>query len=138
MEFYTPDVIEEQYARFLVRLDVCPECGRYMVTVPQDSYGTFPYGFTLCFTAQAKAAGFGIKSGLLGGDNFICTDCATIGKAWFTCYHCQEKKSSDKMYDSFGDPPDYLCTDCYETVPAKEWNEIIHRLNQSHQYDFSG
>ena len=41
----------------------------------------------------------------------------------------------NKIQDQFGDPSEFLCSDCYETVSAKEWNNIENILIEKHIYD---
>ena len=136
MDSYTPDILEGKYARFLLTVETCPECGRFMVIKPSNPRCTFPFFIKLNFDAQAAAAGLGIRSDLQSGNDYICQDCANAGKAWFYCELCKEKKSTGKVQQSFGDPTEFLCIDCYGTVPAKEWEEAVDRLYKSHRYDF--
>lgn len=69
----------------------------------------------------------------------ICIDCKESGKIEFTCRMCEQKKPSSKIQESFGYSEgdiDYLCTDCYETCPAKIWDEKVEELNSEHKYDY--
>jgi hypothetical protein len=40
-----------------------------------------------------------------------------------------------QVEEQFGDPAEYLCKPCYETVPASVWDAAKERLRRSHQYD---
>ena len=136
MKSYTPDILEGKYARFLLRVGTCPECGRSMIVRPERAWDTFPYYFRLNFEAQAEAGGFCIQSGAKANDRYICEDCMQAGRSWFRCDLCGQKMSSDKIEECFGDPPDCLCSDCYASVPAKEWDEKRDSLTDKHKWDY--
>lgn len=137
MEYYKPEIIGSDYALFLVRLERCPECKRYMVVRPREtSDPTFPYYHKLSFDAQAKAANLGIKSRSKIDRHPICEDCETEGKASFVCALCKERKPSSKIQQSFGDPAEYLCSDCYLVVPAEKWDQATDELMQEHKWDY--
>lgn len=133
MDSYIPDVIEDRYARFLLALEKCPSCHKYMIVRPHRARNTFPRYHKLTFEAQVKAAEFVITSDSQVDDKYICEDCAGAGKASFICALCKQRKSSDKIQERIGDPPEFLCADCYETVPAKEWESIWNQLERSHR-----
>lgn len=132
---FTPEIIEGNYATFLVQLRRCPTCMQPMVKAPKE-LDTFPTSITLRFSRQAERAGIKLQSSITADNRPICTDCASAGQGGFTCYSCEEFKSSDKEETAIGSPPHYLCTDCYASVPAKEWNEIVEELYGKHQYDY--
>ena len=136
MENYTPDILEEQYARFLVRLDKCLKCECYMVTKPSYARDTFPYYYKLDFNAQVRNAGLVINSGIKVDGHPICEGCAKAGKADFLCALCKERKPTNKVQEKWGDNPEFLCSDCYETVPVKIWEEKSEELYDAHKYDF--
>lgn len=136
MESYKPQIIEGRYATFLVQFLKCPLCQQPMIVEEPERNSPFPMSYKINYESQAHAAGFRIRSKVVSNDKHICTVCAESGKGGFNCYLCKQYKESAKLEQSFGDPPDYLCTDCYATVPAKEWDEIVDRLYDLHQYDF--
>ena len=136
MEHYKPEIVESRYALFLVRLDRCVECKRFMVVRPRNARDTFPYYHKLDFDAQAKAGNLGIKSGSLVDNSPICEDCEAAGKARFVCALCKKMKSSDKIQRQVGDPAEYLCADCYQTVPAEKWDESLKELIEDHKWDY--
>lgn len=134
IENYIPDIVAVEgnnvgigYARFLLETSICPECKRVMVARPS------PKEF-INFDAQIKAADFCVKS----KDSIypICEDCASKEKVWFTCELCVTKKGTDKIKKSIGDPPVFLCTDCFGSVTAKEWQETVDDLLDDHQWDW--
>ena len=65
----------------------------------------------------------------------ICTQCAAEGVT-FKCSACKETRNADQLYEAIGDPADFLCLPCYETVPAKKWDELMKQLRQQHQHDY--
>lgn len=136
MEKYVPDIVEDGLARFLVKASVCPECGRYMVMSPTRDWGTFPRYHKLTFSAQVKAAGFCVQSGVQSNGEYICKDCMQAGRAWFCCDLCKQKMSTDKIEMQFGNPPVYLCSECYATIPAKKWDDAVSKLSDAHKYEY--
>ena len=137
---YIPKIIDDRHALFMVALSVCPKCGHKMVA-PPDRYqaqwtDTFPKFNRERFDEQAKRAGLRIKSGVQVDGYHICTVCAEEGKADFLCKLCSQRKPTDKIEKSFGDPSEYLCSDCFKTVTAKEWAKAVKELEDAHRYDF--
>lgn len=141
MNEYTPKIIEEKYngayGEMLVELQRCPICQKYMIVNYENRYSsTFPHYKNLDFNAQIKAAGWVKKSYAKIDDKYICEVCKESGKASFTCALCAQRHSMDKIQDSFGDPPELLCKNCYEITPAKLWDEKVNTLRDAHKYDF--
>lgn len=121
----------------LVALDECPICHKYMVHAPAGTRKLFPPHYTGCgFEEQLKRADWVVASAVKVDDHLICAPCAGQGKATFFCYLCQTTKPTSEICEDFGDPAEFLCKQCYETVPAKRWNEATQRLRELHRYDF--
>ena len=136
---YIPTIINNRYATFLVDIKKCSICNNLMVVKPSQRYfekNTFPIYYELDFTAQAKRANLHFVSNIKVNDEYICIECAKGGKATFLCVLCNTRKSSNKEKETFGDPPEVLCTDCYETVSAKIWDDKCEQLSAQHRYDF--
>lgn len=133
---YTPTLYRTDsgffYAEMLIELEICPICGKPMIL---KRHG-FPLYYKINQDAQMKNAEIQYISKSKYNNKYICCECAESGKSKFTCYICKTDKPSDKLHSSFGDPADHLCTDCYETVSAKRWNEIEDNLIEEHRYDF--
>lgn len=139
LDNYTPEIIGNEYATFLVKLERCPLCNCLMIAEPKQQHfrkSTFPVYCKLSFETQAKRANLHFVSNIIVDDEYICIECADEGKADFLCSLCKNRKSTDKEKESFGDPPEYLCKDCYSTVPAKEWDKKCEMLEESHRWDF--
>jgi len=139
MENYTPKILNNgEYVEMIIQAEKCPICGKIMIKKVEDNIlnSLFPGYKEMNQVAQAKRAGIVFKSYTKVDDKIICEECERSGKADFLCACCNERKTTDKMHESFGDPPDYLCTDCYNTVPAKIWDDKVNELMERHQYDF--
>jgi hypothetical protein len=115
----------------------CPICKKKMLPRILSKYyneSPFPLGF---YESQLKSVGIVLRSDMKLNDNYICIECSESGKAAFDCYLCKGRKSSEKKQESFGiDPTDYLCKDCYNSVPAAQWDKICGELHKDHQYDY--
>ena len=117
-----------------IRAEKCPLCGKIMIA--KAPRGIYPYFCSETQEAQARAKGLQFISNIKVDDEYICQGCCDNGKADFLCAMCGERKPTDKEKESFGDPREYLCTDCYEIIPAKKWDEKVKELNESHRWDF--
>lgn len=133
---HTPQKIGDNHVTFLLRLEHCPTCNQDMVVKPEDNCETFPYHFDNDFDAQAKRARLVLRSEVKVDNIYICLECEQAGKATFFCELCKERKSTAKKKSSYGDPPVFLCLDCYETTPAKIWVEKDDELHHAHRYDW--
>ena len=146
MEPYTPEIIEDgftTYAVMLVEIETCPACERYMVPNISKYHrdNIFPTHTNNDLDAQVRRAGWVFESKMLsymGGfePSYLCVECAESGEAAFVCQLCEEEKESDKAQAWFGDPAEILCTDCFESVPAKQWKRKVDELREAHKYDF--
>lgn len=136
---YTPQKIDETTISFAVSLKTCYKCQRRMVSKPPGQYfekNTFPNCSENNFENQAKRAGLVFQSNIKVDDNYICEECKQSGSADFLCAICKKRKPFPKEKFSFGDPPEFLCSDCYETVSAKTWDSEVEELSDKHKYDF--
>ena len=133
---YTPQKYGKNHFTFLLRTQKCKTCNKDMIVKPKDNRETFPYYVRNDFDAQSKRCGLVYRSNIKVDDSYICIKCEQAGEASFECALCNERKSSEKKHKSYGDPPEFLCTDCYETVPAKVWEEKESELYDEHKYDF--
>jgi hypothetical protein len=118
-----------KYATVLVELDTCSECQRLMRV----------HTHALCrlSAGQVEAAGWGVESAARNAKGQpLCVDCSKAGKGSILCALCKQQRSSAEEQRSFGDPPEFLCTVCYDTTPARKWAEAVDKLEDEHQYDF--
>ena len=96
----------------------------------------FPMYIKIDQKAQMKEAGLVYQTSIFVDDEPICEECEKLGKADFECAICEKRHTTDKIEESIGYPPEFLCKNCYETVSAKEWNEKYDELLKDHRYDF--
>lgn len=135
MEKYIPKIHEGgRYVEMLLEAKKCKCCNKVMIT--KETNNLFPMYYAINQEAQMKAAGLVYITSTLVDDEPICIECEQSGKASFLCALCEERKTTDKKQESFGDPAEFLCKDCYESVPAKKWDEKVDELRESHYWDF--
>jgi len=141
---YIPEIIDggySLYGKLLVPLTHCPSCNEVMLKRYSFNWSgfesIFPASLQLQLREQLSRAGIRTYSQFKNKDDkFICVECAKEGKDTFICYLCEEERTSDLQQTQHGDPPEYLCTICYESVPAKVWDEAEDKLRASHKYDY--
>lgn len=139
---YIPTMFDEEHALFLVRVRVCAFCKSKVVFSPGEKHRTFPINILSDFRTQAERAGLKLASNYNTSDfdrcrEFVCVDCYKAGRVHFTCALCEKSKSINKIESGFGDPPEHMCSDCFATVPAKQWYEKEVELIEEHKYDFN-
>lgn len=140
---YTPELIEHwedmAYGKVIVELNKCPSCGRWMLDKSANEQGwpaVWPAVHSGNIREQLERAGWVFSSDTKKDNETICSVCASEGKGGFTCSLCNQYRTSDQEQEAFGDPLDYLCTVCYETVSAKVWHDKYNSLYDAHKYDF--
>jgi len=124
------------YGTMLVAVRACATCQAPMVASPRGA-DPFTRGWDETFGAQLKAAGWQVASDACVADGGrICDRCKQAGLATFRCDLCGLLRSTSQVQEGFGDPAEYLCVPCFETVPAKRWAEACDALREAHKYDF--
>lgn len=113
----------------------CPICDRAMMYKSTGRVFS-PFGDSYRQKILMKELGIVFISSSKKDDNPICEVCAEKGKASFTCSLCGKELQSNMIKESFGDPAEYLCTECYTTVPASVWDEKVKKLEEAHRWDF--
>jgi len=120
--------------KFELRTEICPSCGGHMMQIA--NYGIFPYYFKDDQPAQMKKQNVKyISKSEIDGDK-ICVECESSGKSSFICVLCEERKNCNQIQESFGDPADHLCKDCYASVSAEKWEAKTEELQECHKYDY--
>ena len=127
-----PKLIEKQehyvYMGVILKTSICPKCGKYLL--PSQNGLNILYGNSMfCSTQWAE------NSYAKVDDYFICKECAGKNLADFKCDLCNNRYPSSEIQESFGDPPDFLCKNCYKTQPALVWCEEVADLESLHRYD---
>lgn len=122
------------YLSFELEVIECPVCKTPMMN--KDKLNLFSRVWGKTQEEQMKKLGVVFRSRAKIDDEYICVNCQKQGKASFFCALCHERKPSDKLHESYGYPPEYLCTDCYRNVPAEVWDKKIEELYDSHRWDY--
>lgn len=136
------DASTRAYADFLVELNRCAACERWMLDVSEPkgaagerrAFARYHQGYRL--EDQMEAAGIARRSDRTADGDPVCAVCAAEGRAFVVCALCEQRRPSDQVEYSLGDPAEYLCRPCYETVPAKRWAEARDELYERHRYDY--
>lgn len=140
MDKFVPKIIEEGshvYLEMLLEGEKCHLCKKIMIAVVSPYRPKiFPAYMKLNQKAQMETIGLVFTSSCLVDDHAICHECVEAGKADFLCVLCGERKPSNQVQESIGDPAEFLCTGCYNTKSAKEWDEKVDELQEEHKYDF--
>ena len=134
MGLFTPQKVGGHFV-FRVRTERCGQCEKQMICKPESSNRTFPDYYKDNLEAQAKRAWLVINSANEFNGRFICECCVKSGSVNFTCELCHETKKTNEIEESFGASEHHLCKKCYETVPAKYWDEKVEELNDDHKWD---
>ncbi|HEX9986926.1 MAG TPA: hypothetical protein VGE45_00400 [Chloroflexia bacterium] len=110
-----------------LRVNKCPTCGKLMIFIGNwsDSH----------LLRQLTQAGIMKETLWTYRNRNICEECFAAGKAGFKCFLCEKDRTSDEEKESWGDPPEYLCTMCFETGTAKAWAEAQKKLYERHKHD---
>ena len=119
---------------FNLRTEKCPCCGKEMMN--KDLCKLFPFSSSENQEAQMKKAGVVFCSSSKKDDKYICVECEAKGFASFICALCGERRNSNDIKESIGDPPDRLCKHCYSTVSAETWENKVAELERLHKYDY--
>lgn len=140
VETFVPKVIHNGYAIMLVRVMECATCGKLMVNKPKSredlEQNIFPAYISVSFENQLKRANWVQQSSAKVDGRYVCMECVVAGRVEFLCALCKDRKSSDKEQASFGDPPEFLCSDCFTTVTAQIWDQKVDELEKRHRWDF--
>ncbi len=134
---YTPRQ-EGTYWLFAFALAICGKCGRSMLPVSAKKANYFPRYHRNRIEEQARRAGIRWETSARDKEEHIlCDECAITGNITFVCYICKQERQRTDIQETFGEPPDYLCTPCHQTVSAAEWQRIVEELLEQHRYDFN-
>lgn len=121
---YSDRQTKAEYTLILVPTKACGVCKKTMFDVNLiDIPGV---------DDQRLRAGMQINSRKTGALGFeVCAMCAITNKISFICALCNEERRSEMEARAFGTTdPEFLCKACYDTVPARQWDEAVARLTQ--------
>lgn len=135
---YVPFLLDEanKIVLFALQMEQCPVCNVYML--PEGEYSRlFPLRADMGLRAQLARAHWQPRSTVYDDtrETYICQRCAKEGKLTFTCALCNEVRQSNESQLARGMPAEHLCKSCYATVPAKQWDEAVARLEERHKFD---
>lgn len=135
---FVPTVLAPDIAVMLVRCQSCTQCRRTMIEKSDRARSAFPLYMHASVDAQIKRAGW-VDASYATNENGgqLCVECA-VAHAAFKCYACNlVRRGEPKETFGWGSlmTVHYLCLHCFETVPAKRWEELQDELRQEHQYD---
>lgn len=137
---YVPTVVYQDesraYATFLVKLPFCQHCKKPML------HSVFP-NLDYFVKEQIKRAGFEItgrqfESHSEFGETLkhaFCQTCCDAGYATFTCLFCHQERPSNQVYRAAYE--EGICSVCFETSSAKEWEEKLSKLDEDNRYFYS-
>ena len=140
---YTPTIIQHPRRVVTLAFEVrdCPCCSRPMVVAPASllscgsSWGSYHKEDSNTVPAQLERADMALVSETLDADGYlVCRRC--LSRVTFRCRNCRQLKPCDQIQVSIGQPPEQLCTGCYEEVPAKRWDELIEKMRTDHMHDY--
>lgn len=133
---FKPTITQDGYALMKIAISNCHKCDRTMIESPKPYYyNPFPTQYNKDFDYQIRSVGWVKRSNIIVDDLYICVECAEKGLADFVCALCFKRYPSDKEKESFGYPPEYLCENCYKTVPAEKWDNEREELMENHRWD---
>ena len=120
----------------------CRECQQLMlpesaqVLQQANNRGVFytPKGDSV--TAQLQRGAISIDQGYKAGLDHVCGDCINEGKVQVECQACHKQVSLNDTHFKVGDPPEFICRECHETMPAAAYEKMVDQLEQRHQYDY--
>lgn len=133
---FVPTIVEPGFGLMLVRLEQCTHCKKTMLPPEPKHSSIFP-GYMYAQRAnQMKRAGWVERAPVTDAEHrALCVECAPEFAA-FQCYSCKvTHKGEPNRSFGWGHGADYLCTPCYETVPAKKWDALVRELEDEHRYD---
>lgn len=117
-----------------VRLEKCPECGRFMV---QRSLSDVLRDLQMSNLHNQDIKEIAVNSVSYDTDfKHICDRCEKAGRVTFRCYLCEQEYPTSEVEWSVGDPRECLCKSCYGTVSAERWDNAVGELEKAHRYDY--
>jgi len=142
MTAFKPQIIEDKreshgyaFVTFALQIRSCPICDRLMM-YPKVR-GLFPGVAFMQQKDQMKALDIVGVGEAIPGDTWgrhACEICTAEGKVFFECFICKEQRPANERHkDVYHEA---VCNTCYETIPAKQWDEIMDEIDADHKYDY--
>lgn len=134
----------QRYKEFKLRIIRCNKCKKDMIHASLSSLNSaFNHNHRgVSLDVQLKEADMVVRSGQtadgglwgFGEESYLCVNCKNLFE--LKCYNCKEVRLFKDIKFTCGDPPDALCRVCYATIPAKEWKDLIKKLEELHRWDY--
>lgn len=138
IEDYVPERFGPDKVKILVQFKPCAACQHPCCPDLGQGYDNpFPKYYQANFREQIAKAGIRLIGRYNSSEDPVCKECVDAGATTHECYLCRKQKKSNEIKQSFGClSPHSLCEECYETVPAKKWDETVKELEENHKYDW--
>lgn len=108
----------------------CGCCDNYMIPNYDNNYIESLFSNNNKIEDQMKINNLVFSSNSMVDHSIICKDCENSGKSTFYCRICGEKRSSVDFHDIIvGD--EKVCTHCYSTLTAKEYDDKISIIEKN-------
>jgi hypothetical protein len=140
---FTPHIVRRGHSivlvAFAIEFRLCGVCKTPLLPkAPRTPLFPTSMWADLSAIRQAERAKFRLASEVYHEGDPICTVCAAADTLTVECALCHEQRKASEIKESYGYLSyDYLCTLCYETVPAKQWEAAVERLEEEHKYDYT-
>lgn len=116
-----------------VALETCPTCGKWMIHPRHSNADLYDHNAP---ADQIHRAGWVLRSDATVNKHTICQDCKLGGKAIVVCSLCNQSRPTTEIEDVIGSiERSYLCTHCYQTMPAAAWDRKKGELEREHQWE---
>lgn len=137
LEEFVPQIIKEGFGLMIIKLQRCPSCNGVMVDIPQEARRKmFSLYMSIDLKTQLERADWKLQSNAELNGKKICEKCEKEGRSQFKCFICEKDQPTSMIHNCHGDPPDFVCINCYKNIPAEKWDQIMEKLYKIHRYDF--
>lgn len=111
----------------------CSHCRKWMVSgkLVEAAFDIDPWfeGFMIAQVTTKKCV---IMSSALKNGKRLCQPCLEYNAVGVRCYACSKEVPGSFFVRIFGNFEIGLCCTCYETMPAKQWEEKVAWLSKCH------
>lgn len=124
---------DKAYNEFLVPGLECCHCNKWMVSekLVDAARDIHPWQEG-AMMEQLHRKNINIMAEALKNGERLCVPCLVDKAAGVRCYACQKELPGSFFVRIFGNFEIGLCCTCYETMPAKQWNEKVEWLARLH------
>jgi len=83
--------------------------------------------------SQLARAAMSIEDSTEVGGQKVCGECVKAGTVQVECQGCHKQVSLNETH--FSIPPDYICAECFQTLTAANYADLVEEIETKHQYD---